>query len=559
MPADPPPGTEPHSADQLDASGGETGRAAPRMPAEHTGHEMAAEKPRPAGMPMATRGSTDGAPPDHEMSSMPASTTSKASAPAGKMADHQKSGTTPASMPGMSMSTAENSGSAMARSEMGEMPGMEMEQDKGPVWAHFVSIMILGIWLITSPFAMNYGDTRLLWSDIISGALMITLAGVTLVRQPVWAPWANSLVGVWLLFAPLVFSARTAGAYANDTLIGALLITFAILMPGMPGMAGMKDMLPGPDRPPGWSYNPSSWPQRAPVIALAFVGFVMSRQMAAYQLGYTDSVWEPFFDPGTVAVLTSDVSRAFPISDAGFGGVAYMLEGLMGFMGGKDRWRTMPWMVTFFGILVVPLGIVSVGLIILQPIAVGAWCTPCLIAALAMLVMIALTLDEVVAMGQFLVQARREGQSLWRVFWRGGSLAEAAPDDRIFHPDVISPKAMAWGVALPWNLIISVALGLWLMSAPSALGSTGYAAHSDHLVGALVVTVAIMALADVGRPLRFINILFGAWFLIAPWVLDGAATGATLNDLVVGVALIVLSLPRGPIGERYGSYERFIR
>ena len=25
----------------------------------------------------------------------------------------------------------------------------------------------------------------------------------------------------------------------------------------------------GPDVPPGWSYNPSSWPQRAPIIALA--------------------------------------------------------------------------------------------------------------------------------------------------------------------------------------------------------------------------------------------------------------------------------------------------
>lgn len=36
----------------------------------------------------------------------------------------------------------------------------------------------------------------------------------------------------------------------------------------------------------------------------------------------------------------------------------------------------MPWMVAFFGILVVPLGIVSITLIILQALAVGAWCTP---------------------------------------------------------------------------------------------------------------------------------------------------------------------------------------
>jgi len=84
-----------------------------------------------------------------------------------------------------------------------------------------------------------------------------------------------------------------------------------------------------------------------------------------------------------------------------------MIEFLMGFMGDKARWRTMPWMVMFFGILVVPLGVVGITLIVPQPIAVGAWCAPCLIAAAAMLVMIALTLDEVAAMLQFLVQARR--------------------------------------------------------------------------------------------------------------------------------------------------------
>ncbi len=406
----------------------------------------------------------------------------------------------------MSMTGDQMAPAPMTGHQMGEPGAMIMEQDKGTVWAHFFAIMILGFWLMMSPFALNYDDTGLLLSDILSGGLLIGLATVTLARGSAWASWAVSLVGVWLFFAPLVFWAPTAGAYANDTLVGALVIVFAILMPGMPGA---MLMLPGSDRPPGWSYNPSSWPQRAPMIVLAFVGFFLAQQMAAFQLGHTDSTWEPFFDPGTAAVLTSNVSRFFPISDAGFGAVAYMIEGLMGFMGAKDRWRTMPWMVTFFGILVVPLGFVSITLIIMQPVAVGAWCAPCLAAGLAMLVMIALTLDEVVAMGLFLVLARREGQSVWRVFWQGGTLVETKTDDRAFHADVISPKAMVWGVTLPWNLLISAGLGLWLMAAPSVFDSTSDAADSDHLVGALVVTIAIVALADVARSLRFINVLLG--------------------------------------------------
>ena len=438
-------------------------------------------------------------------------------------------------------------------------PGAQMEHLQIP-WPHFAN-MTLGLWLITSVFAFDYHSTSLEVSDVASGTLVILLAALSLSRQPfwkLWAPWANSLVGLWLLFAPLVFWSPTAAAYANDTLVGALVVVFAILAPGMPMAPGMS-MEPGPDVPRGWSYNPSSWPQRAPIIALALVGFFLSRQMAAFQLGHVASLTDPFFGISTERVLTSDVSRAFPIPDAGLGAFAYMVEFLMGFMGDKRRWRTMPWMVMFFGILVVPLGVVSITLIILQPIAVGAWCTPCLIAAAAMLVMITLTLDEVVAMLQFLVQARGEGQPLWRTFWLGGRLRELPDTGGPVRPDVVNAKAMVWGVAMPWNLLISAGLGVWLMLTPSVLGTTGAAAHSEHLVGALIVTVAVIALADVGRAMRLINIIFGVWVIAAPWLLGGAIPVSRWSDAIAAAIVILLSLPRGPVGERYGTWGRFIR
>jgi uncharacterized membrane protein len=447
---------------------------------------------------------------------------------------------------------------AMRMSEEKTATSGAMMAHEGTQWAHFAN-MTLGLWLATGVFALEYGSAALQVSDAVSGALVIVLAILSLSHRPLfkfWAPWANSLVGVWLLFAPLVFWSPTSAVYANDTLVGALVIVFAILAPGMPGMR----MVPGPDAPRGWSYNPSSWPQRAPIIALALVGFFLSRQMTSFQLQHVASFTDPFFGDGTVRVLTSDVSRAFPIPDAGLGAFAYMIEFLMGFMGDKARWRTMPWMVTFFGILVVPLGVVSITLIILQPIAVGAWCTPCLVAAAAMLIMVALTLDEVVAMLQFLVQARREGQPLWQIFWQGGTLRESPEDAAVpVRPDVVSPAAMVWGVTLPWHLLVSAALGLWLMFTPSALGSTGMAAHSDHLIGALIVTVAVIALADVGRAARFINSLFGAWVIVAPWLLGGATTASTWSGIVVGALVILLSFPRGKIGERYGSFEKYMR
>src|SRR5204862_4663842 len=151
---------------------------------------------------------------------------------------------------------------------------------------------------------------------------------------------------------------------------------------------------------------------------------------------------------GTRRVLTSDVSRAWPISDAGLGALSYLLEVLSGFMGGKDRWRTMPWMVAMFGFLVVPLGVTSIVLVILQPVAVGAWCTLCLVTAIAMLAMVPLAVDEVVAMGQFLKASVRLGAPFWRTFWMGGTIEGGAKDER--SPHLGSKAGGLWG-GMTWG------------------------------------------------------------------------------------------------------------
>lgn len=429
---------------------------------------------------------------------------------------------------------------------------MMAEHHPMSLWVHPV-LMMLGAWLITSPFALGYGGTSIALSDIVSGALIIVLAALSL-NGRVWPSWGSSLVGVWLLFAPLIFWAPTAGAYLTDTLIGALIIVFSILIPhGMP--------MGGPDVPQGWSYNPSSWLQRTPVIALGLIGFLGARYMAAYQLEHIQTAWDPFFGNGTVRVLDSEVSRAWPVSDAGLGATTYMLEILMGLMGDKRRWRTMPWMVTFFGILVVPLGVTSIVLIILQPVAVGAWCTICLATGVAMLMMIPLTLDEVVAMAQFLRQNHRAGKPFWKTFWQGGDMPGATEEEQ--PRDFGSSRAQAfpammWGVTLPWTLLTSAAIGIAVMAAPALLQMQGSAADSNHVVGALVVTFAVIAMAEVARPVRFLNLLFGGWLVLAPWLLDGFTTTGRWSTLIGGAILILLSLPRGRVQQRYGRWDAVV-
>ncbi len=425
------------------------------------------------------------------------------------------------------------------------------------LWASFVNLL-LGAWLITSPATLGYTSAGMTWSDIVSGSLIVIFSVAAASRKfNTYARWTTCFVGIWLLFAPLVFWSPTAAGYMNDTIVGALVIAFSILIPMMPGMD--MSVMDGADVPSGWSYNPSSWLQRAPIILLGLVGFLASRYMAAYQLGHIGAVYDPFFGDGTMRVLTSDVSKMFPISDAGLGALSYMLEILMGFMGDKARWRTMPWMVTFFGILVVPLGTVSVILIILQPLAVGAWCSLCLLAGIAMLAMIPATLDEVAAMLQFLIQSKREGKSLWHTFWFGGTI-EGKKDSGLTPFDWSNPTAMfqTWFVS-NWNLLVSAGLGIWLMFAPSVFNSNARAADSDHLVGALIVTFAVIAMAEVGRIVRFINILFGAWLMIAPLVLNGYNGFAGWNSAIIGLAVILFSWRRGAIRGQYGSWNFYIR
>ena len=427
------------------------------------------------------------------------------------------------------------------------------------LWAHFLN-MGMGTWLMTSPPILGYQDQAMIISDMISGALVFLLAALSLSRTMAWARIANAVVGLWLLFAPLVFWTPSAAAYLNNTLIGSLVIGFAVLARPMPGIGIMASMT-GPDIPPGWDYSPSSWTQRIPIIFLAFIGLYVSRYLAAYQLGHIGNVWDPYFGDGTEVIITSDVSKAWPVPDAGLGAVTYLLEILTGIMGGRNRWRTMPWLVVLFGVMIVPLGAVSIFFIIIQPILIGTWCTLCLFAAVAMLIQIPYSVDELVATGQFLAERRRKGKSVILAFLRGDTMEggrKMEPEDFEGSPWAILKDMLGGGVNLPWSLVFCTAIGVWLMCTRLIFATQGAQANSDHLIGALVITISITALAESARPARFINMLLAIPLMAAPWMLDGGSLGADWAGVIAGVLLILLSIPRGKIENHYGSWSRYL-
>jgi hypothetical protein len=168
------------------------------------------------------------------------------------------------------------------------------------------------------------------------------------------------------------------------------------------------------------------------------VAFIAAMHLALYQLDVLSEPWEPFFGDGSRVILNSWISELLPIPDAGLGAMSYLLDAVSGVIGGKRRWRTLPWMVILFGIAVGPLGLVSVVLVILQPLLFDAWCTLCLFTALLSVLMIGPTMDEVLASLQHMKRQKEDGKSVWRVFWGLSERNRAA--DRPSETSVVTKR-----------------------------------------------------------------------------------------------------------------------
>ena len=149
-------------------------------------------------------------------------------------------------------------------------------------------------------------------------------------------------------------------------------------MAGPPNGARTRSPVSRPD--------PSRWSERVPIAALAAVGLGISVYLAACQLGAVAGPWDPLFGTESSArVIHSALSRALPVPDAALGAVAYAAELAADLAGGRERWRTHPWIVLAFGAIAAGLALVGVALIVVQVAVVRAGCTLCLGSALASL------------------------------------------------------------------------------------------------------------------------------------------------------------------------------
>lgn len=157
--------------------------------------------------------------------------------------------------------------------------------------------------------------------------------------------------------------------------------------------------------PSGLAFNPSAWSARWPILVLALGGFCIASYLAAFQLGVMPAVWDPIFGQGSRTVLHSFLSRLLPVPDAVLGAAGYLAEIVTGAIGGKERWRELPWLVLVYGVILLLAAITAFGLTMIQAFVIQAGCLLCLCSAAISLGIAWLARNEVRASLRFV----REG------------------------------------------------------------------------------------------------------------------------------------------------------
>lgn len=104
-----------------------------------------------------------------------------------------------------------------------------------------------------------------------------------------------------------------------------------------------------------------------------------------------------------------------------------------------------------------------------------------------------------------------------------------------------------------WAKFINIILGIWLMVAPTILDHGPAASDNGHIIGPIIVTFSTISLWEATDTVRKWNYPFALWLLLAPWFLGYGLAIACVSDVLVGVAVIILSAVKGKMKYRFGG------
>jgi hypothetical protein len=92
--------------------------------------------------------------------------------------------------------------------------------------------ILLGLWLILTPFFFGYASGAILASDMLAGLAIALLAAFRTYQRNVgeWADWLTALIAVWVILSPwaLNFTANEAHTF-NNVMVGTIVLAFSLV------------------------------------------------------------------------------------------------------------------------------------------------------------------------------------------------------------------------------------------------------------------------------------------------------------------------------------------
>jgi hypothetical protein len=161
--------------------------------------------------------------------------------------------------------------------------------------------------------------------------------------------------------------------------------------------------------PPGFERDPTAWPRRRALIALALAGLAIAGYLTLYQLDGVTRVWDPLFGSRASAKV---LGLTAPVPDGAAGVLAYASEIVLLGIGAPGRWRTRPWTCLALGAVLAAGALVSVALIVVQATLAQRWCLLCLCSAALSLALFVLGIGEARAARAHVRRVRERGVSL---------------------------------------------------------------------------------------------------------------------------------------------------
>ena len=95
-------------------------------------------------------------------------------------------------------------------------------------WEDWAS-WILGIWLVLSPWALFFEyEPTAVRNAVVLGLLIILMEVVELSVFRDWEEWINIILGIWLVASPWALAIASRAARWNFIVVGALVLVLAV-------------------------------------------------------------------------------------------------------------------------------------------------------------------------------------------------------------------------------------------------------------------------------------------------------------------------------------------